>query len=83
MPKPIRRQDQLRQEAMKRINPKYILRNHLAQQAITQAEYNKEYSEVTSLMHVLQAPFDEHPELEKYAALPPNWAKSISISCSS
>jgi len=35
------------------------------------------------LLEVLQAPFAEHPQAEKYAGLPPDWAEQISVSCSS
>ena len=63
-------------------NPKYILRNYMAQAAIEQA-YQGDYTEVQLLLEVLQSPFDEHPDAEKYAGLPPDWAEAISVSCSS
>lgn len=63
-------------------NPKYILRNYMAQIAIDKAK-QQDYSEVHRLMQILQSPFDEHPDAEAYFALPPNWAKSLSVSCSS
>ena len=72
-----------RQKAMKRVNPKYILRNYLAQQAIEAAEDQQDYSEIERLLLVLQSPFDEHPEFEDYAKAPPEWGKHLSISCSS
>ncbi len=74
--------DAERHRAMKRVNPKYVLRNHLAQVAIDKAQ-QKDFSEVNQLLHVLQRPFDEQPEHEHYAALPPDWAAGISVSCSS
>jgi uncharacterized protein YdiU (UPF0061 family) len=74
--------DAERHRAMKRVNPKYVLRNHLAQAAIDKAQ-QKDFSEVKQLLHVLQRPFDEQPEHEHYAALPPDWAAGISVSCSS
>ena len=67
---------------MKQINPKFILRNYLAQQAIEQAEAGH-YAEINKLMTVLQMPYDEHPEYEHYAALPPDWGKKLEVSCSS
>ena len=67
---------------MKQVNPKFILRNYLAQQAIDQAEQG-DYSEIDQLMKVLCAPFDEHPELEHYAAATPDWGKQLEVSCSS
>lgn len=74
---------QQRQQAMKRVNPKYILRNYLAQQAIEAAEDRQDFSEIERLLLLLQSPFDEHPELEDYAKAPPEWGKHLAISCSS
>ncbi len=71
-----------RQTAMKRVNPKYILRNYLAQQAIEMAE-GGDYSEIERLHGILQRPFDEQPEHEDYAAAPPEWSEELEISCSS
>ena len=76
------RDDQARQQAMKSVNPKYILRNYLAQQAIEKAE-EKDFSEIDTLYKILQNPFDEQKEYEHYAALPPDWAQKLSVSCSS
>jgi hypothetical protein len=63
-------------------NPKYILRNYLAQNAIARAEAG-DYTEIERLMDLLRRPFDEQPEREEYAALPPEWSKRLEISCSS
>ncbi|MBV8619312.1 MAG: YdiU family protein, partial [Curvibacter sp.] len=63
-------------------NPKYVLRNHLAEIAIQKARA-KDFSEVQTLQHLLETPFEEHPGFESYADLPPDWAASIEISCSS
>ena len=71
-----------RQQLMKQRNPKYILRNYLAQQAIQQAEEGN-YREIENLMSVLKAPFDEHPDSARYAAEPPSWSKQLEVSCSS
>jgi uncharacterized protein YdiU (UPF0061 family) len=67
---------------MDSVNPKFVLRNHLAQAAIEKAQ-QKDFSEVKRLLQILQRPFDEQPEHDAYAALPPDWAASISVSCSS
>ncbi len=72
-----------RREQMNRVNPKYILRNYMAQMAIEQASQNRDYSEVDNLLRILLKPFDEHPNMEHYAGLPPDWATQISVSCSS
>lgn len=71
-----------RKRSMDRINPKYVLRNYLAQVAIDKAE-QKDFSEVRRLLQILQAPHDEQPGNEAYAALPPDWAANIEVSCSS
>jgi uncharacterized protein YdiU (UPF0061 family) len=74
--------DAERQAAMRRANPKYVLRNYLAQTAIEKAQ-NGDYSEVAKLLSILERPFDEQPEHEAYAALPPDWAGHLEVSCSS
>jgi uncharacterized protein YdiU (UPF0061 family) len=67
---------------MKRVNPKFVLRNHLAQTAIERAQAG-EFSEVERLLKVLEHPFDEQPEHEADAGYPPDWASQIEVSCSS
>ena len=74
--------DPQRKLAMDACNPKYILRNYLAQVAIEKAQ-NKDFTEVANLLAVLEHPFDEQPEHEHYAALPPDWAGHLEVSCSS
>jgi serine/tyrosine/threonine adenylyltransferase len=63
-------------------NPKYILRNHLGEEAIQKAKL-KDFSGVTDLLKILENPFEEHPEHEAKAGFPPDWAAGIEISCSS
>ena len=77
-------QQDLAQAALRmlRTNPKFVLRNHLGEQAIIQAKIG-DFSGVSTLLDLLSAPYDEHPEFESYAAFPPDWASTISISCSS
>ena len=74
--------DAERKAAMDRVNPKYILRNYLAQVAIDKAQ-QKDFSEIGKLLAILEQPFDEQPEHEAYAALPPDWASELEVSCSS
>ena len=74
--------DAERQARMHAVNPKYILRNHLAETAIRAAESGDD-SQVQRLHQILTRPFDEQPEHAAYAALPPEWATSLEISCSS
>jgi uncharacterized protein YdiU (UPF0061 family) len=77
---------------MHRVNPLYILRNHLAEIAIRQARGENadgmpagapDFSEVRRLAEVLSDPYTERAGLEAYAAPPPAWASRLSISCSS
>ena len=75
--------DAARRDAMRAVNPKYILRNHLAETAIRRAADHRDYSEIERLHAVLLRPYDEQPEYEAYAAEPPDWAKRIEVSCSS
>ena len=67
---------------MRAVNPKYILRNYMAQTAIEKAQEG-DYTEVERLLNIMQTPFDEHPDAEEYAGLPSDWAADISVSCSS
>lgn len=67
---------------MRQTNPKFVLRNHLGEQAIQQAR-EKDFSGVATLLTLLENPFDEHPGFEAHADFPPDWASSIEISCSS
>jgi uncharacterized protein YdiU (UPF0061 family) len=74
--------DAERATRMRLANPKYVLRNHLAETAIQQAEAG-DFSETQRLLKVLSRPYDEQPEHEAYAAFPPDWAQQLSVSCSS
>jgi len=74
--------DAERAERLNRTNPKFVLRNHLAETAIERAREG-DFSEVQRLLKVLQHPFDEQPDHEACAAFPPAWAQTLEISCSS
>jgi uncharacterized protein YdiU (UPF0061 family) len=74
--------DTERARRMNAVNPKYVLRNHLAQTAIERAEAG-DASEIGRLFTLLQHPFDEQPAFEHYAAEPPAEARHIEVSCSS
>jgi uncharacterized protein YdiU (UPF0061 family) len=73
---------------MRAVNPKYVLRNHLAEGAIRAAEQGN-FDEIERLLKVMRHPFDEHvagvasDQTEVYAGFPPEWAQSIEVSCSS
>jgi len=74
--------DAERAARMNRVNPKYVLRNYLAEAAIRRAN-ERDFSEIARLLAVLRRPFDEQPENESYAAPPPDWALALHLSCSS
>ena len=74
--------DPKRREHMDRVNPKYILRNYLAQQAIDAATQG-DTEPLERLQRVLQNPFDEQPESNDLAISAPSWGKKLVISCSS
>ncbi|MBV2217965.1 MAG: YdiU family protein [Diaphorobacter sp.] len=69
-------------DLMHKTNPRFVLRNHLGEQAIRAAKLG-DFSELQILQRLLARPFDYHPGHEAYAGFPPDWASSISISCSS
>lgn len=75
-----------RKVAMDLVNPKYVLRNYMAQLAIDDAEKG-DYNLVDELYNLLLAPYAEQPEMEKWFAKRPNWANDkvgcSMLSCSS
>ncbi len=80
------RADVERRAAMNKVNPKFVLRNYLAQLAIDDAEQgNFELTE--KLLDVLRKPYDEQPQYDHLAARRPDWARSrpgcSMLSCSS
>jgi uncharacterized protein YdiU (UPF0061 family) len=72
-----------RSTQMRKVNPKYILRNYMAEIAIRKAEQEQNFSEIDRLLKLLSQPFDEHEGYEHYAGHPPEWAQTLSVSCSS
>ena len=71
-----------RKKAMELTNPKFILRNYLAQEAIQDAE-NFDYEKLNTLLELLKKPFEENSKYEDLAKAPPEWGKKLEISCSS
>ena len=69
-------------EVMKKVNPKYILKNYIIQEAIEKA-HEGDYSGVDNLLKIAQNPFDEHLEFERYAQSTPIKFANIQLSCSS
>lgn len=72
----------IRQPQMLAHNPKYVLRNYLAQLAIEAAQ-NGDYVPLEQLFTVLATPFDEHPQLAHLAQPPGDHQKHLAVSCSS
>ena len=72
----------LAQDLMQKTNPRYVLRNHLAERVIRAAEEG-DLAPLQQLQALLARPFDEHPGHEAWADLPPAWASSLTLSCSS
>ena len=78
--------DKQRQEQMNQVNPKYVLRNYMAQMAIDSAEQG-DLSVLQDLQTMLKNPYDEQPQFNKWAMKRPDWAKDrpgcSMLSCSS
>lgn len=78
--------DTVRKEAMNAVNPKYVLRNYMAQLAIEAAE-QEDYTLIATFYNLLLKPYDEQPEYEQWFAKRPEWARTkvgcSMLSCSS
>lgn len=74
--------DEARRARMARVNPKYVLRTHLAQEAIDRAREGS-FAEIERLRQILADPFAEQPDHDRYAGPAPPWAGDLVVSCSS
>ena len=78
--------DSEREEQMNKVNPKYVLRNYMAQLCIDDADKG-DYSLLKELFEMLKKPYDEQPNFQKWFAKRPDWARDkvgcSMLSCSS
>jgi serine/tyrosine/threonine adenylyltransferase len=74
--------DDVRRRAMRRANPRYVLRNWMADAAIRRAR-DGDFGEVDAVLRCLHAPFDDQPAFAHYAAPAPGRTSGMPVSCSS
>ncbi len=74
--------DDRRREMMQAANPALVLRNYLAQQVIAETEKGGT-EQLTGLHNALQNPYQLSPGQQALFNRPPEWGKSLEISCSS
>ena len=72
-----------RLEKMRTVNPKYVLRNWIAEEVIRAVRDDGNTEPFEQVFRILQSPYDEHPDAARYAAPPPDWAQHLAVSCSS
>jgi uncharacterized protein YdiU (UPF0061 family) len=71
-----------REAAMLKVNPKYILKNYMLEEAIALAKRG-DFTMVETLLYIAKHPYDELPEFEHFSKETPEEHKNIGLSCSS
>ena len=71
-----------REEKMLKINPKFVLKNYMLQEAIDKAE-DDDFTLVSALFTIAQDPYSEHSEFGRWAGVTPDEFKNRKLSCSS
>jgi serine/tyrosine/threonine adenylyltransferase len=75
--------DAARRDRMDLVNPAYVLRNWMAEEAIAKARDERDYAPIEELRRLLSDPFTEQPGMQRFSGHPPDWSGAISVSCSS
>ncbi len=71
-----------RQAKMLKVNPKFVLKNYMLQEAIDAADKG-DFTLVDALFNIAHNPYDEHEEYERWAGVTPDEFKNKKLSCSS
>ena len=72
----------IRRAQMRKVNPEYILRNYMAEEAI-RAATEGDFSVVHNLLMLLRNPTEENEDFKRFSMSPPGWADGICLTCSS
>jgi uncharacterized protein YdiU (UPF0061 family) len=72
----------IRRAQMRAVNPRYVLRNYMAEEVIREA-HNGDYKPLNNLLALLRTPAEKNEQLDHYAGTPPDWAGAICLTCSS
>lgn len=75
----LRQLDARRKELMNKTNPRYVLRNYMAQHAIERANEG-DFGEARQLLRALEQPYTENAEFDHYARKPPSCQNKVSCS---